>query len=91
MSLDDKNANKKNGDRFVSSRLYYYLNKSHSKREACVAGARNWWVQERTGAREGDTRVALARPFQAPATQAIKVWRAIPDFMKVFLTVLISL
>ena len=42
-------------------------------------------------AREGDTRVSLARPFQAPATQAIKVWRAIPDLMKVFLTILISL
>ena len=41
MSLDDKNANKKNGDRFVSSRLYYCLNKSHSKREACVAGGKN--------------------------------------------------
>ena len=41
MPLDDKNANKKNGHRFVSSRLYYCLNKSHSKREACVAGAKN--------------------------------------------------
>ena len=56
-----------------------------------MAGAKNWWAQETTGAREGHTRASFARPFQAPATQAIKVWRAIPDFMKVFLTVLISL
>jgi len=69
----------------------FRLNKSHSKREACVAGARYWWAQERTGKREGHARVSLARPFQAPATQAIKVRRAIPDFMKVFLTILISL
>ena len=26
---------------------------------ACVAGAWKWWVKERTGAREGDTRLLL--------------------------------
>ena len=28
---------------------------------ACVAGAWKQWAQEKTGAREGDTRVSLAR------------------------------
>ena len=28
---------------------------------ACVAGAWKWWEQEKTRAREGDTRVSLAR------------------------------
>ena len=36
-----------------------------------VAGARKWWAQEGTGAREGDTRGEAAHYFQAPATQAI--------------------
>ena len=46
-------------------------------RIACVAGARKWWAKERTGAREGDTRVSFSRArfscahyFQAPAMQA---------------------
>ena len=46
---------------------------------ACVAGAWKKWAKERTGAREGDTRVSFSRArffyayyFQAPATQAIE-------------------
>ena len=50
---------------------------------ACVAGAWKWWAQEKTGARERDTRgerelnhpsrapvLSFAHYFQAPATQA---------------------
>ena len=56
--------------------------KNSTSRLACVAGACKWWAQEKTGAREGDTRdtpcvspsrapvLSFARYFQAPATQA---------------------
>ena len=50
---------------------------SLTMRVACVVGARKWWAKERTGTREGDTRVSFsctvfscAHYFQAPATQA---------------------
>ena len=34
---------------------------SLTMRVACVGGARKWWATERTGAREGDTRVSFPR------------------------------
>ena len=46
---------------------------------ACVAGAWKKWAQKRTGAREGDTRVSLARPFfLAPARQATSLASCLP-------------
>ena len=41
---------------------------SLTMRVACVAGARKWWAKERTGVREGDTRVSFscARFFLCP-------------------------
>ena len=53
---------------------------------ACVAGAWKWWAQEKTGAREGDTRgerephpwrvsLARARPFSLSPTTSKRLLR----------------
>ena len=44
---------------------------------ACIAGAWKWWAKERTGVREGDTRVSLARTFFLVHTTSNRLLRGL--------------